>query len=294
MAYMQGLLVREFESGSNGCTCISQCGNDWGASYGSYQLTLRWGHVFDFLKRYFSEEYKQSGLYFNNLPDIQQDGYPGPEYCSAIETVTEFWNKMIIQTGTEAFEQKERDFVRTEYYEVTRGYINKGFHTDLNSLSPAWQDAFWSSAVRNGALTAYDYFRQLVTESTPVVFTQTNFDLYYDCLFQLHKTNRYKKGYQSGEREKLRSYLTDYIPGRVIIRATAKPVQVRWMQYRINKLINNGRLSVTVPLIEDGSWGSKTSAAVRALWKYKGWSGLGAGSGIGPGTIKVLQQSPGD
>ena len=36
-----GKYVKKFESGSKGSLALSSCGNDWGLSCGSYQLTLR-------------------------------------------------------------------------------------------------------------------------------------------------------------------------------------------------------------------------------------------------------------
>jgi hypothetical protein len=57
-----GKYVKQFESGSKGSTALGSCGNDWGLSCGSYQLTLRWGNCIKFLIQYFPKE--AIGLYF--------------------------------------------------------------------------------------------------------------------------------------------------------------------------------------------------------------------------------------
>lgn len=51
-----GKYVKKFESGSKGSLALSSCGNDWGLSCGSYQLTLRWGNCIRFLKNTFQQK----------------------------------------------------------------------------------------------------------------------------------------------------------------------------------------------------------------------------------------------
>ena len=50
-----GKYVKKYESGTKGSLSLSQCGNDWGLSCGSYQLTLRWGNCIKFLKKFSSK-----------------------------------------------------------------------------------------------------------------------------------------------------------------------------------------------------------------------------------------------
>ena len=58
-----GKYVKKFESGSKGSTALAQCGNDWGLSCGSYQLTVRFSNCIAFLKKYFRNVKSVSKLY---------------------------------------------------------------------------------------------------------------------------------------------------------------------------------------------------------------------------------------
>ena len=67
-----GRLVKRFESGDKGSLSTGQSGLDSGGSYGTYQFTLRYGVVIDFLKKFFAEEAKE--LYYNG-PDVASSNW---------------------------------------------------------------------------------------------------------------------------------------------------------------------------------------------------------------------------
>lgn len=79
-----GRYTKQYESGNLGSLAFGNCGNDWGLSCGSYQLTLRWGNCITFLKKYFPQNAKN--LYYNG-PDEPSSYYPGIHFCSAPEDV---------------------------------------------------------------------------------------------------------------------------------------------------------------------------------------------------------------
>lgn len=97
-----GRLVKSFESGKRGSLSLGQCGNDWGLSCGSYQLTLRWGNCIAFLKKYWPT--KATSLYFNSEKgDFAQAFWPGPNYCSSPDEVKRVWMECYEAEGDKGF-----------------------------------------------------------------------------------------------------------------------------------------------------------------------------------------------
>ena len=109
MADYIGALVKRFESGTKGSLSLSSCGNDWGLSCGSYQLTLRWGNCISFLKKYFPD--KAEELYFISRKDIKTGEWPGSEHCSSPEKVMEVWRKFYQAAGPEKFFEYEHEYI---------------------------------------------------------------------------------------------------------------------------------------------------------------------------------------
>jgi hypothetical protein len=94
-----GKYVKKYESGTKGSLSLSQCGNDWGLSCGSYQLTLRWGNCIKFLKKFFPNETKS--IYFNSTKDVATPSWPGANYCSSPEEVKKVWKICYNKVGAE-------------------------------------------------------------------------------------------------------------------------------------------------------------------------------------------------
>lgn len=276
MTYVNGQYVKKFESGSRGCNVISQCGNDWGASYGTYQLTLRWGNVFNFLKKKFPKTYEEYKLYFNtNKGDFESKVYVGEKYCSPIKTVNECWNKCIEKVGKEEFEKREHDYIKSVYYDVTSTYFKTKYKVDVDTLSIGWKESIWSCSVRDGSKTAFNIFDKAIGKAS---FTQTDFDKYYDAREKIHTDGgRWKKGNNSMEREQLRIFLDDYTPVFKSISKISPIPHIMWLQYKLGNLV------------VDGEWGKATANMVNNFFRVKGWK-LGTGYAVGNTTIKVLSE----
>ena len=206
MADYIGALVKRFESGTKGSLSLSSCGNDWGLSCGSYQLTLRWGNCISFLKKYFPD--KAEELYFISRNDIKTAEWPGSGYCSSPGKVTEVWRKCYQAAGPEKFFGYEHEYIQNHYYEQImkklQGYFNPNNH------SRAMQECIWSWAVHRGSEGAYREFTAACAAAgvdPQATAAEILLDILYDKRYSMAGTTRYKMGAgRDSERESLRSY----------------------------------------------------------------------------------------
>lgn len=191
-----GKYVREFESGNKGSLCLSQCGNDWGLSCGTYQLTLRWGNCIKFLKKYFPEV--AVDLYFNNLGDIRTNKFPGVRYCSTPEQVKKVWNLCYESCGEEKFFEYEHKYISDQYYEPLMKKLNGLFNP--NDHSRALQECLWSWSVHKGSSGAYIGLKSLSISQQMSVEVLLN--KIYDYRYRENAFNRYSHS-NTSERSKL-------------------------------------------------------------------------------------------
>lgn len=200
-----GRLVKPFESGNLGILAFGNCGNDYGLSCGSYQLTLRWGNCIYFLKSNYPREAEK--LYWNNLPDKASHSWPGVAYCSSPAEVKAVWVQCVKRDGEAAFFNKEHDWIRRAYYDPILNNIKAVFNP--NSHSRMAQECMWSWAVHRGASGAYIEFTEAVKGKDPQSMPGNQLiDILYDERYRRVPVNRYKKGINPiySERETLRSY----------------------------------------------------------------------------------------
>ena len=202
-----GALVKRFESGTKGSLALSSCGNDWGLSCGSYQLTLRWGNCIKFLKKYFPKEAED--LYFNSAKgDIATAIYPGADYCTGPDMVKKVWEECYRLVGKERFFTYEHEYIQNVYYETAMKKLNGYFNP--NNHSRAMQECIWSWAVHRGSATACNEFRAacIAAGINPQQTAAENLiDIAYDKRYSVFTATRYKKGAgTSSEREALREY----------------------------------------------------------------------------------------
>ena len=204
-----GKYVKQFESGAKGSLALGSCGNDWGLSCGSYQLTLRWGNCINFLKKYFPSE--SANLYFNNKGDLSIPYWPGEAYCSSPQDVRAVWLNCYQKVGPDKFFEYEHECIANSYYIPIKTKIFNIL--DLDKLNDrAFKECFWSWAVHKGSIGAYNYFTDMLREqsidSLDYIDREELFDLIYDKRYSINSVNRYKKGYEYSEREILRPFLT--------------------------------------------------------------------------------------
>ena len=219
-----GKYVKEFESGSKGSLALGSCGYDWGLSCGSYQLTLRWGNAINFLKKYFPNEAKN--LYFNKKQDKTSKTWPGSSYCSSPAAVSTVWTNCYNKVGAEKFFEYEHQFMEDNYYKPIKAKVKDLI--DLDSANRAFQECFWSWAIHRGVNGANKEFRACLGVYKPSHYKNEKlFDLIYDERYVNAPYNRYKKGYASGEREKLRSLLSIPAYGK-----TSNDSSVKTMKYK--------------------------------------------------------------
>lgn len=206
-----GKYVKQFESGTLGSLSLSSCGNDWGLSCGSYQLTLRWGNCINFLKKYFPTE--ATALFFNtSQKDIASKTWPGSNYCSSPDAVKSVWQKCYNKVGADKFFEYEHAWIEANYYVPIKNKVKD--YLNLDTTDRAFQECFWSWSVHEGSGGAFTSFKAVLSEnnitSLDYVDKEEFFDLIYDKRYEKAGTNRYKKGLTNGssERETLRPLLT--------------------------------------------------------------------------------------
>ena len=204
-----GKHVKRFESGSIGSLALSQCGNDWGLSCGSYQLTLRWGNCIKFLTQYFPNESK--GLYFDPPKDVATSEWPGASYCSSPDDVKAVWQKCYNTYGAEKFFKCEHEYMENNFYKPIKQRISP--YINLDQSSRAFQECFWSWSIHRGPGGAYNEFSSAIKGvNLKTVSHETLFDLLYDTRYQYCAFTRYARGTgASSERESLRELI--HIPG---------------------------------------------------------------------------------
>lgn len=184
-----GKLVKRFESGSRGSLAMGPCGNDGGCSFGSYQLTIRWGNAYNFLKKY----------YKNDLNGLTQG--------SSVDKYKEVWTACY-NKDPDKFFTNEHAHIKAQYYDnIVRNL--KGFYTPDNR---AMQECLWSWSVHRGATNATNEFKQACKDagiSNPQKADKTKlFEACYKKRYSIFVNNRYKLGYSDSEPETLRPYLS--------------------------------------------------------------------------------------
>lgn len=215
-----GKHVKKFESGSQGSLALGSCGNDWGLSCGSYQLTLRWGNCINFLTKYFPAESK--GLYFKASKDIATANWPGAAYCSSPTEVKAVWISCYNKYGSDKFFECEHEYMKTNFYDKIKTKIAD--YINLDCASRALQECFWSWSIHRGIQGAYNEFIAAIkNKNISCMDQEVLFDLLYDMRYEKCAFNRYKKGAgSSSERETLRPLVST--PGLGVITITSPSV----------------------------------------------------------------------
>jgi len=206
-----GALVKRFESGSKGSTSCSSCGNDWGMSFGSYQLTWRWGNALDFFKKYYGTKYASqlSKMYVNSNKDFASKSWPGYDYSSNPQDLKTIWLQEA-NYDPKGFFANEHAHIQANYYQPLLNKLKNIYNP--NKANRAMQDCMWSWAVHRGYGGAYNEFTSAMANagiSNPQTADKTKvFDACYAKRYSTFSYARYKvgKGVDS-EVDTLRPYL---------------------------------------------------------------------------------------
>ena len=200
-----GKYVKQFESGNLGSLALGSCGNDWGLSCGSYQLTLRWGNCIKFLKKYFPNNTQD--LYFNSGNDIAIATWPGKTYCSSPTAVKKVWLECYDLVGENQFFEYEYEYIKTIYYDQIKAKLKN--EIDLDTTNRAFQECFWSWSIARGINGCYNEFKECVKNQNYKKLSNNNLlDLIYDYRYKKVPHPRYAKNNTNGEREILRKLLS--------------------------------------------------------------------------------------
>jgi uncharacterized protein YgiM (DUF1202 family) len=269
-----GRLVKPFESGTKGSLALGQCGNDWGLSCGSYQLTLRWGNCINFLKKYFPTE--SSSLYFNNRGDVVTPTYPGSDYCSSPDEVKTVWTNCYNKVGADKFFSYEHEYIKLNYFDKAITAL-KNIYLPANR---AMEECIWSWAVHKGYGGCLKYIKEVIAENN--ITDAQNYDqeklftLFYDKRYKVDAYNRYdNKSGNSSERVVLTPYLKENtlgsygitktttvtitpITGVVMVTYTGSDgLNVRTspsMSSSVSKIAYNGEFFNVVGISSDKNW----------------------------------------
>jgi hypothetical protein len=279
--------IKQFESGSRGPDCYAQCGKDWGRSFGTYQMTCRWGNAASFLKEYFPDQ--ATGLYYNG-PDKATSTWPGASYGSGPDEIQAVWEACVKNSGRARFQALEREHIRRNYYEpLLKKLANLGFNP--NTHSRAAQECMWSWAVNRGYAGAEREFKAalsaLGTARPQTVPVFALLEAMYDARYKVQPIARYDKtSGASSERCMLLArrlepplVYTGTSPGNgkgtgvfdmacvdlPELKKGAKDPAVKRVQARLNEL--GYKDAAGKPLIVDGSFGGGTDYAFRAWQK---------------------------
>lgn len=204
-----GRLVKKFESGTKGCDCISQSGFDCGASYGTYQLTWRFGNALAFFKRYYADKYPELKNMWVGSKDVESKVYPGSWYSSDPDIFSALWRRESAE-NPEQMEANEWEYICEKYYESLMmklvGFFNPNTH------SRAMQECMWSWAVNRGASGAYlefsDAMRRAGIKDPSGIEPERLMNLCYDKRHEVKPYNRFSDS-PTSERMALLPYIRE-------------------------------------------------------------------------------------
>lgn len=140
-----GTLSASYESSGPGAIS-SGVGDSGGKSYGSYQFASR----YDIPKAFFQWCQKSSNLLYKSFGDTLSAAYQddGSSYNEKFDAA---WKKLASENKS-GFEQAQRNYVRTSYYDpiVTKAEANiSGFK--VSNYSIALRNVLWSRSVQHGS-----------------------------------------------------------------------------------------------------------------------------------------------
>lgn len=151
-----GSLSRKYEVGSNGAATVSKgVGDHGGVSYGSYQLSSKFGRPAEFLAA---------------------DGKPWAADFAGLEQGTEPFSKAwkaVAARDLARFEAAQHEFIKRTHYDVQVKKIVRDAALDVSARSRALQDVAWSTAVQHGPNSK---LIAEVVKALPVKPSAANFD----------------------------------------------------------------------------------------------------------------------
>jgi Type VI secretion system spike protein VgrG3-like, C-terminal len=128
-----GKLSEKYESGGRGPATVSTGkGDRGGVSYGTYQLASKVGRADEFVRKYYSEEFK---------------GLKGGS-----DEFTARWKKLAAD-DPKGLRANEHRFIQETHYDPLAQRVEKKLGIALDERSHALRDVIWSTAVQHGPNT---------------------------------------------------------------------------------------------------------------------------------------------
>jgi hypothetical protein len=125
-----GQLSEKYESGGRGPGTVSTGeGDPGGVSYGTYQLASKVGRADEFVKKYYSAEFK----------DLK----------GGSDEFTKVWKKLA-KDDPAALHKNEHEFIKVTHYDPQAKKLKKDVELDIDLRSAALRDVVWSTAVHHG------------------------------------------------------------------------------------------------------------------------------------------------
>jgi hypothetical protein len=146
-----GKVSAKYESQGD-CGTISNTSGDYGGkSYGIWQFSANTGSLNSFINS-LKNGY---GDFYSRL--IQAKANDGGNYGSNFDRE---WTNIAKQNGTK-FTEAQRQYVKTNFYDLAASMIQSNSGVNINSKSEALKEALWSTAVQHGPSGAANIFSKL-------------------------------------------------------------------------------------------------------------------------------------
>lgn len=230
-----GKYTKKFESGSLGSRATASCGNDGGASFGSYQFIYSNEIPRGFMKTYYPNIYNES------------------QWKSSVANAKKQW-LAAVDSDPNNFFKHEHEWAAKKYYDVTKSLL-KGYF-DPDTYARSIQDCIWSWSIHRGMYGAASDFKA-ACRNAGITNPQTCDEAKLLKVCYNYRNNWFtSRGYGSSKRYKdIQSEDSEYYVVKKLI--GQKP---------INPYSVNGEVSSTGTAGTDGTTGDSTQRTFSSIF----------------------------